>query len=153
MRFLRVPLGRLAESLGGGGAKRGEASRAGVAGEIVYMLSRFYGWEEGCHCTLVRRRWFEEAGVVEQRGMVELSTEIVTVCNEGTGEVRREVVAPQARCRKEIVKGRLHGGCQELARFCRRGQRERGDIKADLRGRGVEHGEIFRTERREGVVI
>jgi hypothetical protein len=36
-----VPVGRLEESPGGGGAKRGEASRAGVAGEIVYMLSRF----------------------------------------------------------------------------------------------------------------
>lgn len=39
-----MPVGRLEESRGGGGAKRGEASRAGVPGESVYMVS---GWTPG----------------------------------------------------------------------------------------------------------
>jgi hypothetical protein len=41
-----VPVGRLEESRGGGGAKRGEASRAGVAGEMVYMFSRLTDGKE-----------------------------------------------------------------------------------------------------------
>lgn len=48
MRFLRVPVGRLEESRWGEEAKRGEESRAGVAGETVYMLSRFMAeWGDG----------------------------------------------------------------------------------------------------------
>jgi hypothetical protein len=47
----------------------------------------------------------EETNVVEQRGIVEMSTKLVTVSDEGAGEVWGELVAPQTRCRKEVVKG------------------------------------------------
>jgi hypothetical protein len=34
-----------------------------------------------------------------------MGTKVVTVSNEGTGEVRGIVVVPQAGCRQEVVEG------------------------------------------------
>jgi len=47
VRFLRVPVGRLEESRGGGETKRGGASSAGMAVEPVYMSSRCTGGKYG----------------------------------------------------------------------------------------------------------
>jgi len=64
-----VPVGGLEESRGGGGAKRGEASRAGVAGEMVYMLSRLTAEKEGADARLSDEEWGSKRPTSSNRGV------------------------------------------------------------------------------------
>ena len=59
---------------------------------------------------LVRQRWLKETNVVEQRGIVELGTETVTVGNEGLMKSGANHCSPGQVWRRSC----LHGGGQEL---------------------------------------